>query len=91
MEERILVMADGTKLKRCECGYYSAVLWVKFRGITMKKAFSIAGNPKKTAKIEFFVGEQLISSFEGFTEIVAMNTVEDVISVGLVKPREEEE
>lgn len=88
MEERCLVFSDGTRLTGCGYGYYDRVLWLYLGGMTMLEAFPIVSDPEKTQKIEYFSGEILIDSFEGFTEITAMSVTEGTVTVGLIQQEE---
>ena len=86
-----LILADGTVLNNCECGYYDNTLWCFLKDISFSDAFMYFENEDKYNTVIFDMGFQDAFydriTYSGFTEVVAIQKDPDnKISVRLIGP-----
>ena len=73
MSERYLVLADGTELDRCECGYSQGTLvcWLP-SDMDLRIAFDAFSDPAKTSHIVFHYGS-MQTEYDGYTELCSLH------------------
>ena len=85
---RRLVLADGTVLDECECGYADRQLWCYLRNLTFNQAFQLFSDSEKTCEIIFEYGLETAltrETYSDFTYIVSINRRELTIDICLTK------
>lgn len=79
-----LILADGTVLENCDCGYTNRSLWCFLKGISFGEAFQYFSSPDKfqsvTLELEYmdFTDQIKYSGFEAITSIVQSENTVDV-------------
>ena len=80
-----LILADGTILKDCECGYYDKSLWCFLKNITFAEAFQHFSSPNKFGTIIFDIVYKngVIERFKysGFDQIISVVQKEFTVDV----------
>lgn len=84
--EKKLILADGTVLENCECGYSNRNLWCFLTGIPFSEAFQYFSGPEKFKKVTFVMRfGNIIDTIEysGFEQITAVQQSEFTVDVRL--------
>ncbi len=84
--KRRLILADGTVLEDCECGYDSKSLWCFLKGISFSEAFQIFSGPDKFNKIIFELDYDTIIDriiYTGIEQITSVVQRDDKVNVRL--------
>lgn len=84
---RRLILADGTILDDCDCGYSEKQLWCFLRNLTLVEAFQIFSNPQKVSTVTFEYGadpEIVKTTYIGFSNIKSINCREETVDVCLI-------
>ena len=81
-----LILADGTVLEDCECGYASRSLWCFLKGVPFSEAFQYFSGPEKfnTVTFEMVMGDitdQII--YTGLEHILAVQQNDRTVDVRL--------
>lgn len=83
---RRLILADGTVLENCECGYSSRNLWCFLKDIPFGEAFQYFSSPEKFSTVIFEMTFGDITdriTYSGFQEITAVQQSENSVDVRL--------
>lgn len=86
-----LILADGTVLDDCECGYADKQLWCYLRKLTFNQVFQLFSDPELTKEIIFeygIEGNPVVETYSGFTNIKNISRRELTIDVCLEKEAE---
>ena len=86
MIEKKLILADGTVLNNCECGYSNRNLWCFLTGIPFGEAFQYFSSPEKYKSVTFVMkfGDITDSiTYSGFEQITAVQQSEFTVDVRL--------
>lgn len=71
-----LILADGTVLNNCECGYSNNTLWCFLKDISFSDAFMYFENEDKFNTVIFDIGFQDAFydriTYSGFTELITI-------------------
>lgn len=81
-----LILADGTVLKDCECGYSNRNLWCFLKGVSFGEAFQYFSGPEKFRKITFRMQIGNITDiieYIGFEQVTAVQQSEFTVDVRL--------
>ena len=70
-----LILADGTVLENCECGYSSKTLWCFLAGISFGETFQYFSSPEKYHKIIFEL------EYEGFIDKITYTGLDQITAV----------
>jgi hypothetical protein len=79
-----LILADGTVLEDCDCGYSNKSLWCFLKGIPFGEAFQYFSSPTKFQTVIFeleymdFIDRFEYSGFEEITSVVQSENTVDV-------------
>lgn len=87
VKSNTIILADGTILENCGCGYANGSLWLWFEDKSMKECFDLFIDPKITKKIEmYYVTEKI--TYVGFTSMLLIRHQEsdDRIEVRMTWP-----
>lgn len=86
IEIKKLILADGTVLENCECGYSNRSLWCFLKGIPFGEAFQYFSSPEKFKTVIFEMTFGRITdriTYSGFEEITAVQQSEETVDVRL--------
>lgn len=79
-----LILADGTVLENCDCGYSNRSLWCFLTGVSFGEAFQYFSSPEKLKtvilQLEFmdFIDQ---TTYSGLQELVAIVQSEKTVDV----------
>ena len=85
-----LILNDGQTIMDGRAGMSDGRLWIYLPGYTMQAASAIAFNPEATRRIIYRYGENLETTYSGFTECRNIMTQEQEIAVCLKRGNEED-
>ena len=80
--EPYVVLGDGSKLD-AQIGYYNKQLHIWIKGKTLKQAYSIFTNAKKTAEIRFIHGRTQ-DIYKGFDQLIYIKQGDITTDVWLI-------
>ena len=69
----MLILKDGTVIENGQAGYAEGFLWLYIIGYTMAQAASTFLDPSKTETIVFRYGEDLETTYQGYTNCINLN------------------
>ena len=81
-----LILADGTVLNNCECGYSNRTLWCFLKGIPFGEAFQYFSGPEKFNTVTFVMhfGDIINKiKYSGFEQITSVQQNEFTVDVRL--------
>ena len=81
-----LILADGTVLENCECGYSNRNLWCFLSGIPFSEAFQYFSGPEKFNTVIFEMTFGSITdriTYKGLEHITAVQQSEHTVDVRL--------
>lgn len=81
-----LILADGTVLNNCECGYSNKTLWCFLKDIPFSEAFQYFSGPEKFNTVIFVMAYGDITTkitYSGMEEITAVQQSEYTVDVRL--------
>ena len=81
-ENPTLILKDGTRLEKSECGYADHTLWCYIRELTLAEVFAAFSDPEKTEEIRFLYGDTE-EIYIGFTELNLIRKSEFSVDVRL--------
>jgi hypothetical protein len=90
-----LILADGTVLNNCECGYYEKTLWCYInKDIPLLSVFQYFSDIDKYNMIIFEFGTDSVAkriTYTGFDEFKTLDITEDNYAVRLTGPKIDKE
>lgn len=85
-----LILNDGQTIMDGRAGMSDGRLWIYLPGYTMQAASAIAFNPEATRRVIYRYGENLETTYSGYTECRNIMTQEQEIAVCLKRGSEED-
>lgn len=87
VEFKRLILADGTVLNDCECGYYDDSLWCYLKNVPLTDVFRYFSIPENYYTVIFEFGTTYLYrriKYSGFTKLKSINVNKDSIEVSVV-------
>ena len=82
----MLILKDGTVIENGQAGYAEGFLWLYIFGYTMAQAASTFLDTSKTETIVFRYGEEMETTYQGYTDCINLNIdIDGKLSVCLRK------
>ena len=85
-----LILNDGQTIMDGRAGLANGMLWMWLPGYTMQAASAIAFNPEATRRVIYRYGENLETTYSGFTECNNIMIQEQEIAVCLKRGNDED-
>lgn len=85
-----LILNDGTTIMDGRAGMANGLLWMWLPGYTMQAASGVAFNPERTKRITYRYGENLETTYSGFTVCINIMIQEQEIAVCMRRGNEED-